>query len=803
MKRIISLALSFILLASSFSMLPFESYAQNEESKTLSEVALSDWMSAIQGNTKLTEITIPGTHDTCAKEFATANILTRIFKCQKETIPELLEDGVRYLDIRCETSKTTHSTKTVHSTSDCYRNGSLYYLDYVFKECYEFLDAHPSETILLQIKEDDGNVGAPNFTEAIYEYIHGYGQNKYFYGEDYNYHDYWYLSKSIPTLDEVRGKIVLFNRFDNDIQNSGSTVSEEESGQKVKWPDQTSSTYKSPVCEDYTDNNTGIGTIHVQDKYRYKSSDKINAIKETLALPHNKGEYYINFTSMNTGTEYPQSASEKINPQIKTLDFNNLKPSGIIPMDFVDETVTRPVIECNEAVSDIVTGSDESISFELNRKTKTLTISGSGEIKDFSLCENIGKNNIGVNAPWKDQITNSVFDYQFNSEIIENLVIEEGITSIGEYAFYDYDNLESISIPDSVTSINENAFNQSDDSALIAVDNLAKGLNKKDYSEESFEALESILTKSEKIIETENYPQLIIDNLCEKLLNAIYDLVPYLDFDLESEGGMVERSIEGSRLLFGSVISLHAIPEEGYTFVGWYESITKREIYSDEYLTFTLSSHTHLHAMFAKEGDATLICRNESGWTQKYITKTCAEWSRIKNLSVILPPVPYQKGYKNGYWDYDEAEVLQKLANGEDTVITPKYEFDWEEEIKIPVFNNAPVCELHFKEDTDSNVGIFSLAAGIPKNTEITEIGLLFKHGNKESFSSQNTLLMINNTNFNSKFFDKKESGIYVVDVLHFNEYNWAARGYINYLDENGKLKTAYSNQININQNAD
>ena len=797
MKKAVSLILSVLMILSSLFAMPFNSFGEDEP-LTLSNVPLSDWMSAIQGNTKLTEITIPGTHDTCAKEFASSNFLTAWVKCQKNYIPDLLEMGVRHLDIRCETNKTSHSTKTVHSTSDCYKNGSLYYLDFVFQEVYDFLDAHPTETVIVQIKEDDAKQGAPTFTEAIYEYIHGYGQNKYFYGEDYDYHDYWYLGKSVPTLDDVRGKIVLFNRFDSDIENSGSTVSEEESGQKVNWPDQTSSNYSSPVWEDFTDNNTGIGTIHIQDKYKYSSSNKIKAIRDTLEMPHNKGEYTINFTSMNTGSEYPQAAANKINPQLPSLLTLKNKPYGVIPMDFVDESVTRPVILCNEAVSNIVAGTDENISFELNRETKTLRISGSGAIKDYSIVENRGINGSASSAPWVNQITNSLFDEQFNSEIIENLVIENGITSIGENAFIDFDNLSSIEIPESVQSISENAFSQSDDAALEAVLSLAKVLKTEDYSASSFEALTNLVSQSERIITVKNFPQLIIDKTCEALLNAIYDLVPYLEFVLDSEGGYVQRNIEGNRLLFGTKIKLKAYPDKSHTFVGWYESKTKREISKSDEISFTLSSHTHLHAMFAKIGEATLVCRNSSGWTQEYITKSCEEWAKVTNLNEILPPVPYQKGYKNGYWNFDENKVLSKLINGEDVEITPEYEFDWEEEIAIPEFDKIPVCELHFREDADNNVGIFTLAAGIPESTEVKEIGIIFKHGNKESFNPDEYNLMLNNSSFNSKFFKKEESGIYVVDVLKLNYFSWSARGYINYIDESGNLKTAYSNQINI-----
>lgn len=67
-----------------------------------------------------------------------------------------------------------------------------------------------------------------------------------------------------------------------------------------------------------------------------------------------------------------------------------------------------------------------------------LTISGSGEMMDY-------KNN---NLPWND-ICN----------VIKTIVIEEGVTHIGKYAFHDFVNVTSdITIPASVTSIGDNAF---------------------------------------------------------------------------------------------------------------------------------------------------------------------------------------------------------------------------------------------------------------------------------------------------------------------------------------------------------
>ena len=65
-----------------------------------------------------------------------------------------------------------------------------------------------------------------------------------------------------------------------------------------------------------------------------------------------------------------------------------------------------------------------------------LTISGNGEMRNYS--------SFGTSAPWGEDIT--------------KVIIENGVTSIGNYAFYNCTRLTSITIPDSVTSIGDAAF---------------------------------------------------------------------------------------------------------------------------------------------------------------------------------------------------------------------------------------------------------------------------------------------------------------------------------------------------------
>ncbi len=73
-----------------------------------------------------------------------------------------------------------------------------------------------------------------------------------------------------------------------------------------------------------------------------------------------------------------------------------------------------------------------------------LVISGNGAMLDYCYYD--------TTAPWK--FSYPIEDFSYLTEVI----IEDGVTSIGEYAFYDCFTITSVSIPDSVTSIGEWAF---------------------------------------------------------------------------------------------------------------------------------------------------------------------------------------------------------------------------------------------------------------------------------------------------------------------------------------------------------
>ena len=82
------------------------------------------------------------------------------------------------------------------------------------------------------------------------------------------------------------------------------------------------------------------------------------------------------------------------------------------------------------------------VTWSYDNGTKTLTISGTGAMDSYY------KNGTAVNMPW--------YDYRSN---ITTVVIEDGVTNIGDAAFYTYYTaLASVTIPNSVTSIGDYAF---------------------------------------------------------------------------------------------------------------------------------------------------------------------------------------------------------------------------------------------------------------------------------------------------------------------------------------------------------
>ncbi len=92
----------------------------------------------------------------------------------------------------------------------------------------------------------------------------------------------------------------------------------------------------------------------------------------------------------------------------------------------------------------------ENVTWELDIETGVLTISGTGEMKDYS--------NLSSYAPW--------YTYRENISLVR---IGDGITSIGRFSFYECVKLKTISLSNDITSIGDWAFGKCTNLANIEI----------------------------------------------------------------------------------------------------------------------------------------------------------------------------------------------------------------------------------------------------------------------------------------------------------------------------------------------
>ncbi len=149
---------------------------------------LTEWMKYIDGDTPVTDLAIPGSHDSGCIE------MPWYAATQDLTFAEQLERGVRYFDIRV--NDKGGDLVIFHSVV----NGVDY--EGVLRDIDEFMDAHPSEFLVLDFshfKNDSEEKVFDLFDEIV---------SAKRVVNDTNIADTEFLDAL--TLDDVRGKVIVF-----------------------------------------------------------------------------------------------------------------------------------------------------------------------------------------------------------------------------------------------------------------------------------------------------------------------------------------------------------------------------------------------------------------------------------------------------------------------------------------------------------------------------------------------------------------------------------------------------------------
>ncbi len=101
----------------------------------------------------------------------------------------------------------------------------------------------------------------------------------------------------------------------------------------------------------------------------------------------------------------------------------------------------------------------DNLTWNFNPENGTLTISGNGDMENWKHNWSSG----AITTPWS-----SCYNY------IKTIIIDDGITSIGDDAFFNCTSVTSVSIPDSVTSIGNYAFTGCSGLTSVHITDIAK-----------------------------------------------------------------------------------------------------------------------------------------------------------------------------------------------------------------------------------------------------------------------------------------------------------------------------------------
>lgn len=332
------------------------------------------WMSHVNDDKYLDELSIPGTHDsgTCSVDNDTEPQSSQV-KCQQDYIPTQLLEGIRYFDIRLGKG---NDPGICHGDFYLFKKDGYYlHLSDVIGYFKTFLSENPREALIMLASRGNDEATDDSVTTAFAKVM---ADNP----------DLFYTSSRVPTLGEVRGKIVLLRRFRLD----GDSVSGHTWGLDLtEWDDKIKAHSDSATmclvqdargfeaAGETGDKEPYCTKVYAQDKYKLTGTDKLswvdNALKETTGRTRNEVDveddngakekvlercWSINYTSC-TGLSHggnPFTSARVVNEHLYKSPYINpsgiedtksdyRKHIGIIASDFVDAALARSIYQRN------------------------------------------------------------------------------------------------------------------------------------------------------------------------------------------------------------------------------------------------------------------------------------------------------------------------------------------------------------------------------------------------------------------------------------------------------------------------
>ena len=274
------------------------------------------WMGHIPGRTAFSHVTIPGTHDSAAKD------VLSIAKTQADDIATQLAAGIRAFDLRPRYNSKNESDIRLENLT-IYHGGIS--TGVKFKDAMNtfvtFLRNHPTETVVVRIQKENSQLlsSLTDYTPTWRTSIRTWLQENRKY----------VLPCITPglSLGSCRGKIVLLS---NTPYGSDSNTEDCVYGGRIDWSDNTQQ-QKSVI---YQANRVAVVDATVEDAYEsINTTQKITCVNANLsaAAADASNGWYITYASLSGS---PESYAKTINPAVLSHVSSQKGRLGIVMMDF-------------------------------------------------------------------------------------------------------------------------------------------------------------------------------------------------------------------------------------------------------------------------------------------------------------------------------------------------------------------------------------------------------------------------------------------------------------------------------------
>jgi 1-phosphatidylinositol phosphodiesterase len=344
---------------------PIFGYDQDESSKS----ATSTWMKAYPDDTLLVHMNIPGTHDAATWNFSKAtqqrlssitalngipDIDPTLYRCHDQSLHTMLNDGIRAFDLRYAHDVTNTSLVFWHGQG---LQSQTTTLDDLLFAYYDWLEAHPSETLFLSFQYEGNSIPNSANDLGVQSLLHASLTSP-------AARHYFLQSNTISntTLGSARGKITLLRRFDLDLLPTSQTQDLPGLHFSPKaWTDNGPNITLSPASdssvahiEDYYSPLTAAGaSVSTNIDSKLNATLAFFAFAASMSTPEEDSLYW-SFASSNKAGDTPPSTPRMlalgngtdltpdggVNNRLKDVftrgDFDG-KRLGIVMFDFYEQ----------------------------------------------------------------------------------------------------------------------------------------------------------------------------------------------------------------------------------------------------------------------------------------------------------------------------------------------------------------------------------------------------------------------------------------------------------------------------------